>query len=141
MSAGERDMSDTGIWRPCGHSWLDCACYAVGGLDEEMEARAVEVQAVTCAACSDELGDHLEVAGLIYEAVDVARCQFGGVRCRGLSHRVDGATPAAALAHTARREVQRLQRFGTQLCIRDWAAVLAISNSAEVASVDSPLRA
>jgi hypothetical protein len=36
------------------------------------EARAVEVQATPCAACSDELGDHLEVAGLIYEAVDVA---------------------------------------------------------------------
>jgi hypothetical protein len=27
------------------------------------------VQAVACAACSDELGDHLELAGLIYEAV------------------------------------------------------------------------
>jgi hypothetical protein len=33
------------------------------------------VQAVACVTCSDELGDHLEVAGLIYEAVDVARRQ------------------------------------------------------------------
>jgi hypothetical protein len=29
------------------------------------------VQAVACAACSDELSDHLDVAALIYEAVDV----------------------------------------------------------------------
>jgi hypothetical protein len=41
----------------------------VGALDDENEARAVEVQGVVCAACSDELGDHLELAGLIYEAV------------------------------------------------------------------------
>jgi hypothetical protein len=38
-------------------------------LDDGNEVRAVEVQAVVCAACSDELGDHLELAGLIYEAV------------------------------------------------------------------------
>jgi hypothetical protein len=44
----------------------------VGRLDDEIEVRAVEVQAVACAACLDEVGDHLEVAGLIYEAVDVA---------------------------------------------------------------------
>ena len=72
MSAGERDMSDTEIWGPCGHNWLDFACYAAGALDDENEARAVEVQAVACATCSDELGDLVEVAGLIYEAVDVA---------------------------------------------------------------------
>jgi hypothetical protein len=43
-----------------------------GALDNEMEARAVEVQAVAYAACSDELGDHVDLAGLIYEAVDAA---------------------------------------------------------------------
>jgi hypothetical protein len=62
-------MSDAEIWGPCGHNWLDFACYAAGVLDDEIEARTVEVQAVACAACSDELGDHLELAGLIYEAV------------------------------------------------------------------------
>jgi hypothetical protein len=72
MPAGERGMSDTGIWGPCGHNWLDFACYAAGALDDGKEVRAVEVQAVVCAACSDELGDLVEVAGLIYEAVDVA---------------------------------------------------------------------
>ena len=60
MSAGERDMSDTEIWGPCGHNWLDFACYAAAALDDKDEARAVEVQAVACATCSDELGDHLE---------------------------------------------------------------------------------
>jgi hypothetical protein len=73
MSAGERDMSDTEIWGPCGHKWLSFACDAAGALDDEMEAGAVEVQAAVCAACSEELGDHLEVAGLIYEAFDVGR--------------------------------------------------------------------
>ena len=49
----------------------------MGALDDENEARAVEAQAVTCAACSDELGDHLEVAGLIYELVKVALTSDG----------------------------------------------------------------
>ena len=72
MSAGERDISDVEIWGPCGHNWLDFACYAVGVLDDEVAARAIDVQAVACAACSDELGDYPEVARLIYEAVDIA---------------------------------------------------------------------
>ena len=38
-------------------------------LDDEIETRAVEVQAVACAACSDKLGHHLVVAGLRYEAL------------------------------------------------------------------------
>jgi hypothetical protein len=71
MSAGELGMSDTGIWGPCGHNWLDFACYAAGALDDKNEVRAVEVQAVSCATCSDELGAHLVVAGLIYEAVGI----------------------------------------------------------------------
>jgi hypothetical protein len=58
----------------------------VGALDDENEARAVEVQAVACVACSDELGEHLEVAGLIYEAVDVVTGSSGSA----------GLTPPAA---------------------------------------------
>ena len=73
-------MSDTEIWGPCGHNWLDFACYAAGVLDDEIEARAVEVQAVACAACSDELGDHLELAGLIYEAVVLFAGSSGSAR-------------------------------------------------------------
>ena len=61
----------TEIRGACGHDWLDFTCYAAGVLDDENEARAVEVQAVACAACWDELGGHLVVAGLIYEAVDL----------------------------------------------------------------------
>jgi hypothetical protein len=57
---------------PCGDSWLDFARYAVGALDDEIETRAVEVQAVACAACSDKLGHHLVVAGLSYEALGAA---------------------------------------------------------------------
>jgi hypothetical protein len=83
MSAGERGVSDTKIWGPCGHSWLDFACYAVGALDDEIEVRAVEMQAAACAACSDELGDDLEVAGLLYEAVDVVA---GSTVIRGVAH-------------------------------------------------------
>jgi hypothetical protein len=70
-------MSDMEIWGPCGHNWFDFACYAAGALDEGNEARAVEVQAAACAACSNELGYHLEVAGLIYEAVEVATASDG----------------------------------------------------------------
>jgi hypothetical protein len=71
-------MSDTEICGPCGHSWLEFACHAAGALDDEIEARTVEVQAVACVACSDDLGDHLEVAGLIYEASTLRRRQSGG---------------------------------------------------------------
>jgi hypothetical protein len=73
-------MSNTEIWGSCGHNWLDFACYAAGALDDEIEARAIEVQAVACAACTDELGDHLEVAGLIHEAVDAATALDGPPR-------------------------------------------------------------
>jgi hypothetical protein len=65
-------MGDMESLGPCGHNWLDFACYAAGALDDEIEARAVEVRAVACATCSDELGGHLDVAGLIYKVVDVA---------------------------------------------------------------------
>ena len=93
-------MSDTEIWGPCGHEWINFACYAVGALDDEIEVRAVEMQAAACAACSDELGDDLEVAGLLYEAVDVVRRRHrdSGRRTpesaapgrRGARHGVDG---------------------------------------------------
>jgi len=65
-------MSDTEIWGPCGHNSLDFAGYAAGALDDGNEVHAVEGQAVACATCSDELGDHLEIARLINGAVDIA---------------------------------------------------------------------
>jgi hypothetical protein len=46
MSAGGRGMSDTEIWGPCGHKWLDFACYAASALDDGNEVRAVEAPAV-----------------------------------------------------------------------------------------------
>ena len=96
MSAGERDMSDVEIWGRCGHKWLDFACYAAGALDDENDARAVEVQVVACAACSDELGDHLKVGGLIYEAVDVVRRSSGSAGLTPPAARVRRRTPESA---------------------------------------------
>ncbi|MDF3049215.1 MAG: hypothetical protein K0R87_853 [Pseudonocardia sp.] len=92
-------MGDAEIWGPCGHNWLDLACYAAGALDDENEARAVEVQAVACATCLDELGDHLEVAGLIYEAVDAATASVCGHCCSEPGRRrVDVERPARRAA-------------------------------------------
>jgi hypothetical protein len=112
-------MSNTEIWGPCGHNWLDFACYAGGALDDENEARAVEVQAVACATCSDELGDLVEVAGLIYEGVDVApasvwrprprppSCRRGGLGLRGERHRVRELLVSAALISIRHLEVSK----------------------------------
>ena len=51
-------MSDTEIWGPCGHNWLDFACYAAGALDDD-EFRAVDALADACGICLAELGNHL----------------------------------------------------------------------------------
>ena len=80
-------MSDTEIGGPCGHSWLDFACYAVGALDDEIEARAVEEQAAACAICSDELEETITVSAVLSEAAGGA----AAVPESGLSRR---ATPA-----------------------------------------------
>jgi hypothetical protein len=66
MSAGERDMSVTKIWGPCGHNWLDFACYA-GALDDDEEIRAVEAQVGTCEICLDELMEAIKFSALLYE--------------------------------------------------------------------------
>jgi|SRR5918994_3969369 hypothetical protein len=105
MSRGERDMSDTEIWGACGHDWLDIACYAVGAVDDENEARAVDVQAVACAACSDELGDDLEIAGLIYEAVGVATVSARQPGCSDAGHRRFDAEDLGLARRAAKRTV------------------------------------
>ena len=86
----------------------------MGALDDENEARAVEVQGVVCAACSDELGDHLELAGLIYEAVVL----FGGssgvcqTHSAGITRSVAWHTESAASAYPWCRARRGRDRWG-----------------------------
>jgi hypothetical protein len=66
-------MSETEIWGPCGHNWVDFACYAVGALDDEIEARAVEALADACGICWAELMDVIRVIALLDEGFAAKR--------------------------------------------------------------------
>ena len=68
-------MSDTEIGGPCGHNWLDFACYAVGALDDEIEARAVDALADACGSCWAELTDVMRVVALLHEGFAAKRQQ------------------------------------------------------------------
>jgi hypothetical protein len=72
MSAGEQDMSDTEIWGPCGHQWINFWAWVTGDLDEGEECVA-EAQFAGCDTCWHEVEETITVSALLYDVVGAAR--------------------------------------------------------------------
>jgi hypothetical protein len=65
---GERGMSDTKIWGPCGHEWINFGAWVIGDLDEG-EERGVEAQLASCGTCWDQLEETITVSALLYKSL------------------------------------------------------------------------